>query len=279
VSVERETIFETRQQASERLLKLAEKILAYSQKYETVRDERAVFAFMYSKMTADLANFLKDSDITLDDPEWITMLAEAFAMRFIKAMDAIDAWLQKTKSDELKNREENIYEMVPKPWADVYLAIHNGQSYVLEDMVFSMMAHISYDLPLALLQVKMETNGQSHVRDYHQMNQVLASRIDEMQKEVAQRYNRLLIFLDRFAGYHDEFFTNYGIRLARSVAWYNAHRISDPLSEQDANESIERSTEAFIKSIRTPKIRMLRYFVLIARFLIPPRRKWPEPIM
>jgi len=261
---------------TERLKKFSQNILNYSRKYESTRDERAVFAFMYAKMTESLAHYLMNIDVAFDDPGWIVQLAEAFAGRFIIAMDAIDAWLENGSADKVAH-PTTIYETVPKPWADVYLAIRDGQSFVLEDMIFSMMAHISYDLPFALLEVKMETNGKSHVGDYHRMNDVLASSIDEMQGVVAQRYNRTLAFLDGFAGHYDEFFTNYGIRLSRSAAWYNACRMLDPAAEPQVIKSLERSTVAFIREIRTPKKGWLKNLMPVIRFLIPRRRKWPEP--
>lgn len=253
---------------------LAAAILAYCQRYEAKHDERAVFAFMYSKMTEALADYVEASAADFDDARWIVRLAEAFAGRFVKAMDLIDSWPGGQVGRDT-DAEALALSGVPKPWADVYVAIRHNKSYVLEDMIFSMMAHISYDLPFALRQVGMESGGASHVADYHRMNRVLGSRIDEIQDDVARRYSRALRSLDKLAGSYDEFFTNYGIRAARAVAWYNAQRISDPLGEADGIRSIESSTNAFIDSVRRPDIWWARVLVSIARFLIPARRRWP----
>ncbi len=266
---------EARDLGVDRLVSLSQEIMAYSQAYESTRDERAVFAFMYSKMTERLANYLATSEKSFDDPRWIVELAEAFARRFVMAMDAIDEWLKTASAAQLADPDQ-IYGTVPKPWADVYLAIKDEKSYVLEDMVFSMMAHISYDLPLSLLEVKMDTRNHSHVADYHRMNDVLAGTIDELQEITAQRYNRFLVFLDRLAGFYDEFLTNYGIRVARSVAWYNAQRLNDPASARDGRNTIERSTAAFISTVRHPQDGWLRLLIPLLRFLIPSRRKWPK---
>jgi hypothetical protein len=267
---------EIRERGAERLLTLSENILArYSRRYEANRDERAVFAFMYAQMTESLAENLLYAKVPFDNPEWIVALAEAFAHRFMAAMDAIDSWLAINAGAQVDTLD-TLYETVPKPWADVYLAIRSNQSYVLEDMVFSMMAHISYDLPLALLDVQMEIDGQSRVRDYHLMNDALAGSTEKMQKVVAQRYTRFLAAFDRFAGHYDEFFTNYGIRVARSVAWYNACRIQDPASRQEGIASIERTTAAFIKYIRHPPEWWQRLLLQVTRILIPRRRYWPK---
>ncbi len=156
-------------------------------------------------------------------------------------------------------------------------ATRDGQSFVLEDMVFSMMAHISHDLPLALLEVELEGDGGSNIADYHLMNEVLGSQIDAIQRATARRYQRSLAWLDRLAGHYDEFFTNYGIRLSRSSAWYNACRLLDPASHDAAQQSILRSTGAFIDFVRVPKAWWLRLLVRGVRALAPKRRRWPSP--
>ena len=258
-------------------MEVAKVIRAYRLRYERGHDERAIFAFVYENITQDLANHLRDTKSAFDDPEWVATLTESFAAQFFKAMDAIDTWLEGSASDGHPLATERLYETTPKPWADVYLAIRNGQSYILEDLLFSMMAHISYDLPPALLEAKMEAPDRSHVRDYHKMNEVLARQTGAIQAAVASRYNRLLALLDRLAGHYDEFFTNYGIRLARSVAWYNACRLLDPSSEEEARRSTLRSAAGFIEYVRRPRAWWLRMFIGAVRLLIPHWRKWPTP--
>jgi len=261
------------QDCSDRLSGLANKILEYSVRYDSLRDKRAVFAFMYSRMTDDLAKYIAGDYMAFGDPEWVTGLASTFARRFLNAMDSIDTWLgEKDQATTLPA----IYECVPKPWADVYQAIQGKKSYVLEDMIFSMMAHISYDLPLALLELNTESGKVGDIADYQKMNQVLAGNIDDIQKVVAHRYSRLLSFLDDFAGSYDEFLTNYGIRVARAVAWYNFDRISNPGSKADAIRSIESSTDAFVSSVRSPEAWWAKLALRIARLLIPERRRWPR---
>ncbi len=252
-----------------RLKYLAKRIRNYNDKYDVAHDARAIFAFMYYKMTEDIAEFIHSPEMAFDDPEWITSLAEDLAERYMEAMDNIDDWLE-------NGQQKEIYETVPRPWADAYLAIRDGRSYVVEDMVFLLMAHITHDIPLGLLKLKMEENGRSHISDYHRLNEIAARKVNDVQNIVAKRYNRFLIFLDKLSGNYDEFLTNYGIRIARSVAWYNACRLRDPLSEKEARKSIERSNTSFINSIRNPDSVLLRISLRVVRILIPPRRRWPK---
>ncbi|MGH9723158.1 MAG: DUF5995 family protein [Bryobacteraceae bacterium] len=240
---------------------IADRIREAVIRFDAARDERAVFAFVYLLITRNLAGALRAGESGFDDPSWVARLTEAFAGRFFIGMDAID------RGDARAGTP---------PWADVHEAIRGGQSYVLEDLVFSMMAHISYDLPLAVLEVGLETSGASHVADYHRMNKVLAERTESIQDAVAERYNSRLAILDWIAGRYDEFFSNYGIRATRSVAWYNAIRVQDPRSAGEARGSIERSTANFIRFVREPEELWLRLLIAVARFLLPRRRRWPR---
>jgi hypothetical protein len=251
---------------------LAALVEPYHRKYEAIRDTRAVFAYVYYNITVDLAEELEDNRVLFIDPEWVADLAVAFGRRFIAAMDALDVWLGLHPNEE--PTPQALYVTMPRSWADVYLAIRGEQSYVLEDLVYSMMAHISFDLPNALLDVAHDVE---RLGDYHRMNEVLASQTDHIQASVAKRYEHFLFVLDRLAGSFDEFLTNYGIRATRSVAFYNALRLTAKSASAAAQVSIASSAGLFIESVRHPEEWWLRVLVRTGRFLIPRRRRWPKP--
>lgn len=257
-----------------RLEKLARELFPYHLRYERGRDARAVFAYVYYNITLDLAERVAAPAAGFLDPGFVAELAVAFGGRYRAAADAIDDALSEGAGELDDEALERALDAVPRPWADVYLAQRGGRSYVLEDLLYSMMAHISYDLPLALGDVGARAD---HLADYHRMNAVLAERTEFIQDRVAERYQTTLAKLDRLAGSFDEFFTSYGIRGARSVAWYNAQRLLSPPAAADARASIERSTRSFIRAVRRPEPAWLRLLVRAARLLVPPRRRWPEP--
>lgn len=256
--------------APRRVADLADGLAAYHRRYEAERDSRAVFAYTYFNMTHDLAERLARDDAGFDDPGWIADLAEAFATRYMAAMDGLDEWQREHGPDPAVT--DSLYRTVPRPWADVYRAICRRRSTVLEDLVVAMAAHITYDLPHALLEVDAETDN---LGDYHRMNDVLASGTDAVQDAVTTRYNRVLARLDRIVGGADELFTDYWIRIGRSVAWYNAMRLRSPRSRPDAEGSIERATFHLVRSIRGGG--PLRWGVRLYRELFPLTRRWPHP--
>jgi hypothetical protein len=255
--------------AAERVAALADDLAAYHLRYDDERDSRAVFAYAYYNLTTDLAEELADGG-TFQEPNWVADLAVAFGTRYVAAMDAIDACERHGALDVASG--DALDDAVPRPWADVYRAICRGRSTVLEDLVFAMGAHVTYDLPYALLEVDTSV---AHLSDYHRMNDLLASRTDAIQAAVTDRYNRLVGHLERFVGGVDERFTNYWLRIGRSMAWYNAARMQSPRSRTAAEGSIERATLSLIESIRAgPGV--LRSGLQVCRRFLPLARRWPE---
>jgi hypothetical protein len=261
--------------ASQRVVDLADSLAQYYQRYEADHDARAVFAFSYCNLTRGLAARLADPESGFDDPDWVADLACVFGRRYMAAMDELDQW-QRT-ADGVAGDPDSLATLdadVARPWADVYRAICLERSTVLEDLLYGIYAHISYDLPFALLEVDTDVD---RLADYHLMNEVLATHTELIQSVVTARYDRLLSRADRVAGTADEFFTNYGIRVARSVAWYNGMRLQSEASREATAASIERSTAAFIDSVRRPRSRVLLGAFSFARYLSSVSRRWPTP--
>lgn len=245
---------------------LAADLEDYQRRYERARDSRAVFAFAYRNLTLDLADGLASGDYGFDDPGWVADLAVAFGERYVDAMDAIDEWLDAGAPDG------ELSDHAPQPWADVYRAVE-GRSLVVEDLVFAVGAHVSYDLPLALQAVD---RGPGRLADYHAMNDVLAGDTDYVQSAVERRYSRFLGRLDRLLADADELFTGYAIRTMRSVAWYNAQRLAHPPTRPAARASIERAVAGLVDGVRDPDPWWLRLGSRVVRTLVRHRR-WPDP--
>ena len=258
--------------------RLASRIGTYVTRYDNAREPRAVFAYTYLRLTRSLEHALAVGQPSFRDPFWVADLASSLASEYFAAMDEIDNSIPAKASDRNSDGEAGeLPDVIPRPWRDVYAASAGGHSYVLEDVLFAMMAHISYDLPIALRRMSARLDVQAHIADYHLMNDVLGSAIDEIQDDLASRYCRGLADLDRLFTRQDELFTNYGIRVARGMAWFNFERLSDPLAAAAAERSIQASAGAFIAQVRAPDDWKLRIALQAARILIPARRQWPAP--
>lgn len=230
---------------------LASQLEVLAARYESERDSRCVFTGAYALMTHRIKAEVERGD--LDDPEWVAALAEEFGARYLAALTAFD------RKDEL-----------PEAWRSVFETICLRRTSPLEDLVFAMAAHIVRDLPHALLSVKLEEAGRSHIRDFHAVNAIMGHAVDEIQTEVGRRYAPYLRWLDQLGRAEDELLTNYGIRLSRGMAWYNATRLLDPGSTAAATKSIEHSPGEFIDEVmKQPLLRLLRLLVSVFR-------RWPR---
>ncbi|MFD9302543.1 DUF5995 family protein [Streptomyces sp. NPDC060048] len=265
--------------AAEKVAGVAGQLAVRVERYDALRDPRAVFAYTYFRLTSDLAAGLRANSPSFRAPEWVADLSVSLAAAYFTAMDAIDTWLGSVPDARPIGEvlSADLPGTVPKPWRDVYAASTVRHSYVLEEVLFSMMAHMSYDLPLTLRVLAPRGDVHPHIADFHRMNDLLASSVDVVQDEIAARYCRRLSSLDRLFIRDDELFTSYGIRVARGLAWFNCDRLLDPGASAEAMGSISRSTAAFIAEFRSPDDWKRRRAFQVLRGLVPSRRQWPPP--
>lgn len=240
----------------ESLQALAALLESRALRYEQQRDSRCVFTLAYATMTKQLADaFGTPSDL---DWTWIAVLADAFGRRYLSALDAADAGGEP-----------------PPAWAHAFGTLRTARTSVLEDLLFSMTVHIVRDLPHALCDVGLEDDGRAHLREFHFVNDIMASSIDPMQTLVAKRYGPYTRWLDQFAEGFDEILTNYGIRMSRATAWYNANRLLDMRFAEEAAQSIERSPRIFIETAMNPPWFSLALLLRVSRRISAFFRRWP----
>ena len=242
-----------------RLDDLARRLKERVIQYEATRDSRAVFTFAYLTITEALADALPTSGF--NSPAWVVLLAEHFASLYMHALRTSE-----TSPNDL-----------PPAWHEVFQTIELKRTSVLEDLILSMTAHIIHDLPLALVEVGLSgPDGYSCIGDFHKMNDVLATNVQTIADAVSDRYEPAFRWLDQFEKRHTEILTNYGFRLSRGMAWYNANRLLDPKSMQDANGSINRSVVVLVEDVRKPPVWSARIILRGFRFLAGLLRRWPK---
>jgi hypothetical protein len=64
--------------------------------------------------------------------------------------------------------------------------------------------------------------------------------------------------------------------MARGLAWYNADRLADAASHDDARASTERSVREFVDQVLHPPEWWIRTFLRGGRFLVGLFRRWPS---
>jgi Family of unknown function (DUF5995) len=243
---------------AERLEALARRLESRARALEKRKDSRCVFTHAYALLTHRLAEALPAAG--LEDPGWVVDLAEAFADRYFSVLEAYDRGAE-----------------LPPAWRAVFETICAGRTSVVEDLVFGVYVHIVRDLPHTLVELGLEDDeGRSHLRDHHALSALVGNAIDGVQDAVAERYGPYIRWLDRIGMRNDEILSDYGIRLSRGMAWYNALRLVDPRAAHAAAASLERSAQTFVAQIMNPPLWSLRTALRALRWLAAHLRRWPS---
>lgn len=235
----------------------AENLTARAFEFERRHDPRCVFATAYSHLSRRLASALEGPSFS--EPAWVAELTTVFADYYFHASDAFDSGT-----------------LAPGVWKSAFEAGKAGHTTVLQDLVLGMTAHIVSDLPHALCDVGLrDATGRSRMPDYHHVNDVLAAAIEEVQSVISHRYDPLLGALDLLAGHGDEILTDYGLRLSRALAWYNAERLLAPKLRATTEASLERSTKLVVRDLVDPPWLSLRRVARGVGCVSRAARLWP----
>jgi hypothetical protein len=241
----------------ERLLAIAKRLEAKAFEYERKKDSRCVFTYAYSLMTATLARELPRGG--WNDREWVAGLAGVYSDRYIAGLDSYD---QDTSP--------------PGTWQQVLGMLVKERSSVLEDLVGIMAVHFLYDLPLALCDMKFTDQQLVYrLRDFDRINTVLCRVTDDIQHAVVQRYCPILHWLDVLGKTYDELLTYHGMRICRSMSWYNAIRLTDTHCSDETLENIGEEVVMLVKHMTKPPVLSLQLLLRASRLATSFFRRWP----
>lgn len=241
-----------------RMQELAGRLGALQATYEAARDSRCVFAYCYKIMTIRLDSAL--DTFPFDEPSRVVDLAERFAECYFAAMDAFDRG-----------------DLPPGAWHTVLEAVQAPMSSVIEDLIFPITAHIVHDLPIALQELSVTYPAwRPQLHDFDLVNDIMGKAIDSVRDDVTRRYSPALRWVDRIERQYDQIATDYGIRMSRALAWYNAERLQDPRCRQNALEAIELSPSLLVQEVRKPPTASLRFLFRVLRAMAAVCRRWPR---
>lgn len=242
----------------ERLKAVYDKLITCLEMLEKRKDSRATFTYAYCIMTKSIME--KFNSANFKNPEWIASLTEIFANHYLEAISSYDT-TQKAEG----------------AWQKAFDTICKCKTSVMEELLISMYVHIMQDLALSLAFLnKNNPQFEAQIGDFHIMNEILQESINNIQDDIGKRYNPYLNWFDVIGKNRDELFTNYGIRICRSMAWYNSIRIMDPEINAEAVTSLEKSAGTFISDVRWNKSWFVRNLLTILRFLLNSTRVWPS---
>ena len=235
---------------------IAHDLAARARRYERARDSRCVFTHAYAMLTRRLASQLGSAGFR--DPEFILAVGRGFHERYAMALDAWDRG-----SD------------VPETWRYVFGEMTGRRTSPLEDLVLGVYTHIVHDLTLVLADLAA-VGRLGSVGDFHLANALIAETVPGIQREVSRRYSPWFSWLDRLGREFDLVLTDYGVRLARGMAWYNAQRLLDPHAAPDARRALDASATTFLRRLLDPPLVSLRIVLRAGRWTTSLFRRWPR---
>jgi hypothetical protein len=241
-----------------RMRDLADRLGALQDAYEAARDSRCVFTYCYRLMTTRLDSAL--DTFPFEEPSQVVDLAERFAEHYFAAMDAFD--------------HEGL---TPGAWQTVLEAVEAPMSSVIEDLIFPITAHIVHDLPIALQELSAASPAsRPQLHDFDLVNDIMGKAMDSIRGDVTRRYSPALRWVDRIERRYDQIATDYGIRMSRALAWYNAERLRDPQCRENALEAIELSPSLLVQQVREPPTASIRFLLRAMRAVAAQCRRWPR---
>ncbi len=184
------------------------------------------FPALYKLVTIDIKK--KISEGYFDDNERMENLDVVFANRYL------EAW-NKNKNGKGCSRS----------WQLSFTAAEYWNPLVIQHLFLGMNAHIGFDLGIAAATISNEKTIHDLKPDFFKINEVLASLVDEVQKELASIWP-LLKPIDWLAGRLDEKLAKFAMEIARDAAWQVAlDYVGLKTNEQRETYLLNRDEEVF----------------------------------
>ncbi len=213
------------------------------------------FAVLYHRVTCRIKEGIANNEFQ-DGPR-MEKLDVLFALRYI---DAWKAWISG--------------QPLTQSWQVAFDASKNGGTVILQQMLLGINAHINLDLGIATSEtVGSQGNIENSLHDFDTINAILASLVDEVQKDLSQ-VSPLIRLLDKFGKGRQDKLATFSIDIARTGAWYFSCLVHtcptadlpELIAERDA------SIANLASSLSKPKSWLLRGFVRIASWF-----EWRQP--
>ncbi|HLO03199.1 MAG TPA: DUF5995 family protein [Symbiobacteriaceae bacterium] len=178
--------------------------------WDAARDNRAAFLRVYAAMTAGVEE--RRSQGFFLDPAWIERVAVRFGWYYFHALGEWEA-----------------ARRAPPAWTYAFEQAKRRRTFVLQDILLGMNAHINNDLPLVVWELLVgegdAADRERSIRrrfDHDQINRVLELVIPGVEREVASHYGRGIRPLSWVLGDLDEALTLFGLITYRDKVWQNA---------------------------------------------------------
>lgn len=204
------------------------------------------FPALYRRVTQSVKDAIQRGEF--ENNERMERLDVVFANRYLDAFHRYSSQSETTLS-----------------WQVAFQQSENRSLTTLQHLMLGMNAHISLDLGIAAASVADPANPLSLKADFHAINRILASLIDDTQTRLTRIFGPLGL-TDKLLGSIDESLSLFSIGYARDKAWTQtlelmfANRDIHPQLIADRDQSVSKFANCLIRPSRL-WIRLILFFV------------------
>ena len=133
----------------------------------------------------------------------------------ICAQRYLDAYFDYQKNKKITTSWGHTFELSTRFWP-----------IVLQHLLLGMNAHINLDLGIAAAEISKGKNIEDLNEDFHQINEILSSLVEEVENDLAKVWPTLKWIL-KLARNADNFLADFSMKKARDGAWKFAKTLAD----------------------------------------------------
>jgi len=209
-------------------------------------DALGYFAVMYRRVTQRIKDHIEQG--TFEDNPRMERLDVIFAKMYI---DAYDNYQSGNK--------------VSASWLKAFKLSKETWPITMQHLLIGMNAHINLDLGIAAAEISGNAPIDNLKNDFYQINEILASLVDETQQYLSTIWPPLRFIL-RKTGKYDNLLVDFSMKIARDGAWRFAQKLS-ATSEKEIAQCIKVRDEAVARNthlIKSDK-KFIRFILWVIR--------------
>lgn len=211
------------------------------------------FTVLYHRVTCRIKEGILSGEF--EDGKRMEQLDILFATRYINAWRE---WIRK--------------ETPTHSWEVAFEATKNTSTIILQHMLLGINAHINLDLGIATNKTMQQQSCiEGILHDFDTINSILASLVDEVEKDLSKVSPMIWLVQKIGKGYEDKL-ANFSIDIARTGAWYFGSMLHVEQEKESLLQKRDQSISSLGKDIAKPNSKILRSFVWLASLF-----EWRQP--
>lgn len=203
-------------------------------------DPRSIFLRCYLLMTRNMLAAIDAGEF--NDPAWVRVFLHRFADYYFDALDEYD----------------RKGELTPPVWRTVHDATRNEDTFVLQNLLLGINAHINYDLVLTLVDLMDHewaslgpVDREKRYQDHYHVNAIIGRTIDIVQDQVVEVLAPGMDLIDKLMGPIDEWLISELISKWRDEVWIYAVNLIETVDQQQRQQQLSEIERTTLNRART----------------------------